>query len=118
MLHDPFWRAVILGVAMAVALIFLLGQVMAQELPEHMHRADDPDHWYDAYCCNRQDCAPVAQPVRETANGYYVPDFDELVPYNDKRVKDSKDGRFHACKRYAKVDDTWIRCLYVPPRAF
>ena len=74
--------------------------------------------WYDAFCCNDKDCAPVlVDSVKWTPDGWYIKQQgnmrnDEVVPFNDPRIRESKDHNMHMCQL------TWekqIRCLYVPP---
>ena len=80
-----------------------------------------PTGWaYPWTCCSNNDCRVVNESdstvkVAETPEGYRISTTGEVIPYNDKRVKDSPDGLFHWCSRQGK-DDTPTICLYVPPR--
>ena len=88
--------------------------------------------WYDPYCCNDQDCAPIAiSAVEVTVDGYLVTlehgdhpaivegyDLHQLVPFDMAKV--SQDGGYHACvigygsfDQVASEDTFGIRCLYV-----
>lgn len=84
-------------------------------VPAYGH--DAPTGWsYPYSCCSNFDCREVHDAsVKETADGY-VPSNGETIPYLDKRVKDSPDGRFHLCTVGGKEDGRAI-CLFVPPRA-
>lgn len=77
--------------------------------------------WYDAMCCNTNDCAPVAATTfRPVEGGWLVTlhpgdhplvtrPISRLVPYSEAR--ESQDDGFHACV-YPRHT---IRCVYVPP---
>lgn len=90
--------------------------------------------WYSGACCNDQDCRPavvatssgvaINREVERRPNGWFVRITNELIPFNDQRIKQSQDPNFHLC-----LMDTWhypqngsgagvqvpkIRCLYVP----
>ena len=86
--------------------------------------------WYDPWCCNEKDCAPIPnESVTATDNGWYVvlePGDHPLVtkrqefvvPYftRDKgrfqqKARKSKDHQFHACL-YPNEDN--MRCFYEP----
>ena len=41
----------------------------------------------------------------------------EVLPYNDRRIRNSPDGEYHWCSKYGK-DDTDTICLFVPQHAF
>lgn len=89
-----------------------------------------PSGWrYDAICCSNRDCAEIPDhAVQERPDGYHVtlrPEehfmvragtvFRETRAYSHGRLRDSPDGRFHACiNSYTQK----LICLYVPPRAF
>lgn len=76
--------------------------------------------WYDPFCCNGKDCAPVADgAVRAVRGGWRVRlmpgdhpmvtrPLDVTIPHAEARP--SEDGAFHVCVFPA---DT-LRCLYVP----
>lgn len=74
---------------------------------------------YGWECCSTTDCKPVADgDIEEGPNGYRVKATGEVVPYNDKRVKDSKDGTFHLCAQGGNFDTGRTLCIYRPPRGF
>lgn len=67
--------------------------------------------WYDKECCSGDDCAPVADGgIKEGPGGYTLPDGN-LLPYGDKRIRQSVDHQFHWCHINAAT-----YCLYVPGR--
>jgi hypothetical protein len=78
--------------------------------------------WYDTYCCNTKDCAPVvASTVVVTPDGWRVTlgpgdhplvtkPIMALVPFTSSKIRRSQDSDFHVCVFPA---DT-VRCLYVP----
>jgi len=82
--------------------------------------------WYDLECCSGRDCAPVsAKHVSATPNGWLVelaqgdhpmmgPDREPLtvlIPYDDGKVRRSRDSDFHACVRPYMAG---LYCLYIP----
>jgi len=79
---------------------------------------DAPSGWsYPYNCCSNQDCREVPDgSVRETAAGY-IASNGETIPYTDKRVRNSPDGKFHLCT-IAGGENTRALCLFVPPRSF
>ena len=72
---------------------------------------------YPYACCSDKDCRQVSDAsVKESASGYTVPS-GEVLAFNDRRIKDSPDGRFHWCSMDGLETSRTI-CLFVPPRAF
>lgn len=64
--------------------------------------------WYDRWCCDERDCAPIAaEQVVVTPQGYRVQ--DAIVAFGDARV--SMDRDYHVCR----WPDGSIRCFYAPP---
>ncbi len=112
---------------LALAGLALLAWAMISTLAE-AHEA--PSGWrYDASCCSNQDCAEIpSHAVQERPDGYHVTleahehfmvragtVFRETRAYGHGRLRDSPDGRFHACiNNYTQK----LICLYVPPRSF
>lgn len=87
---------------------------------------DAPSGWsYDASCCNTTDCRPADGPfdkvrhhkvqIEEVTGGYRVSTSKEVVPWNDKRIRESKDGEYHVCTA-AGLDNTRVICIYIPLR--
>jgi len=79
--------------------------------------------WYDPACCNGQDCQPVAfGRVTATPEGWRIVvgpgdhilakrKIDTVVPFGDRRVRQSLDQDFHVC--LSPLANT-LFCLYVP----
>jgi hypothetical protein len=63
--------------------------------------------WYDPACCSDNDCAPDDR-VKEVPGGFQVP-TGEIVPYGDKRIRQSLDKQFHWCHF-----QNFTYCVYVP----
>ena len=82
--------------------------------------AGQPLGWkYPWSCCSNQDCKQMSGAgVVERENGYLIAATGEVVPYRDKRIKDSPDGEFHWCAHQAGIDAGKTICLFVPPRGF
>jgi hypothetical protein len=80
--------------------------------------AAQPQGWsYPMSCCSLMDCRQASEgEVRETAGGYLLTTTGEVVPYMDKRVKDSPDGLFHTCQQGGNFDTGRVLCLFRPPR--
>jgi hypothetical protein len=75
-----------------------------------------PQGWaYPFSCCASYDCRQATGEVKEAADGYHTPS-GEVVPYGDKRVKDSPDGEFHWCAHQTGLDAGKAICLFVPGR--
>lgn len=107
----------------AVAGLSLLS-VTAYCVPARAHS------WYSSYCCTGKDCVEAnAGTVIPSKGGWRVivkpgqhpmaPNgFEELVPYDDKRIQPSQDDNFHICI-LPKVDTAYtklpvrLRCLYI-----
>lgn len=71
---------------------------------------------YGWECCSLMDCRPVSDDeIAETPDGYLVKASGTLIPYNSKKLKDSKDQFYHLCTRGGKPDGEVI-CLYRAPR--
>jgi len=127
------WR-----LSIGLVLGFVVGLLMATITgPARAHMAlptaAQPLGWsYLPSCCATKDCAQaVGFRVRETSRGYAfsiepgqhpmldTEAYSDLIPYGDKRVKDSPDGLFHVClSGQAKRKPSRTICLYVPPRGF
>jgi hypothetical protein len=67
--------------------------------------------WYDPWCCNNTDCAPL-KPEEITVNdkGYTIKG-EFFIPHGDERIRLSRDWDYHFCE-YPKGE---ARCFYVPP---
>jgi hypothetical protein len=81
--------------------------------------AAQPLGWqYGWECCNLMDCREIgASLIEETPEGYVYKVTGELIPYGDKKIKQSKDEYYHLCTKGGK-DNTAIICLYTPDRGF
>lgn len=80
------------------------------------HDVNDPDHWYDRFCCSLEDCRPISdEDVVLTKKGYSLFGGKYIIPYKDTRIKISQDGKYHACERAGEWGESYIQCLYVPP---
>lgn len=74
--------------------------------------------FYEYRCCSDRDCRPVAEDaISEGPNGYVVKATGEVIPYNDKRIRQSPDQFFHWCSVGGKPDSRTL-CIYVPNRGF
>lgn len=72
---------------------------------------------YPRECCGNLDCREVpASSVLERPGGFLVPS-GELLPYRDKRLRDSPDGLYHWCT-VGGTNAGRTLCLYIPPRSF
>ena len=81
--------------------------------------AAQPLGWtYPWSCCSGQDCKRADGEVAERPEGYQIAETGEIVPYGDKRVKDSPDGEFHWCRHLSGPQAGKTICLFAPPRGF
>ncbi|TIU02386.1 MAG: hypothetical protein E5W43_01185 [Mesorhizobium sp.] len=75
-----------------------------------------PQGWsYPFACCANYDCRQATGEVKEEPDGYHTPS-GEVIPYSDKRVKDSPDGEFHWCSHQTGLDAGKTICLFAPGR--
>jgi hypothetical protein len=92
----------------------LLAAALLLSAPAFAHQA--PFGWqYDVECCSITNCwQEKGEAIKETPNGYRVVVTGELIPYNDKRIKHSKDQFFHRCTAsgFPLIGETI--CLYIP----
>jgi hypothetical protein len=102
---------------MKAHVVLLAIAISGASLPAGAH--DAPAGWsYDASCCSSIDCRQIpAASLSERPDGYFVSMGNIIVPYGDKRLKDSPDGYVHWCTVNGRNDGRTI-CLYVPPRSF
>lgn len=118
-----------------LALIWSIGTATGAWAHQATPTASQPLGWqYPWSCCSGQDCGEVSDAfIREMKDGYeisipagghpMVKDklYRDLVPYGDGKIKDSPDGRFHACISQpctATVCRQRTICLFVPPRNY
>jgi hypothetical protein len=105
-----------LVLAGALAAILAPPPAGAHEAPP---TGQQPVGWtYPWACCSGQDCGRADGDVTEGPDGYVIGHTGEVVPYGDRRVKDSPDGEFHWCAHRAGIDAGRTICLFVPPRGF
>lgn len=110
--------ALVVGAAVA-AIAFLFFIVIGGLAHAHDARptAALPQGWsYPFACCANFDCRQAtAGEISERPDGYHTP-TGEVVPYGDKRIKDSPDGEFHWCAHQAGLDAGKTICLFAPGR--
>lgn len=65
-------------------------------------------------CCSEHDCSyQTEKAVEATGAGWYLHVSGEVIPFEDPRVKRSRDVRFVRC--HQPNDKSKTRCLFVPP---
>lgn len=71
---------------------------------------------YGWECCNLMDCREIGGSlIEETPKGYVYKVTGEVIPYGDKKIKQSRDEFYHLCTK-GGADDTAVICLYTPNR--
>jgi hypothetical protein len=66
-----------------------------------------------------RDCKELPKDeIKATPVGWRVESTGEVIPYGDKRIKQSKDERFHRCARGGDFSLPTSLCLYVPDMGF
>lgn len=82
--------------------------------------ASQPLGWqYGWECCSTIDCKDLPKgEIKATPVGWRVESTGEVIPYGDKRIKQSKDERFHRCARGGDFSLPTSLCLYVPDMGF
>jgi hypothetical protein len=105
-----------LGFAFSAVVAVLSTSVLP--VPAGAH--DAPLGWkYPWSCCSNQDCKMMTgKSVSERPEGYLIASTGEVVPYTDRRIKDSPDGEYHWCAHQQGIDAGHTICLFVPPKAF
>ncbi|WP_271899220.1 hypothetical protein [Candidatus Phyllobacterium onerii] len=90
--------------------------VLLATAPAAAHEA--PSGWaYGSECCSTMDCFEEQDKNVETAsNGFHIKNTGEVIPYADKRVKMSKDAKYHRCTRLGDPKMPRSICIYVPNR--
>ena len=72
--------------------------------------------WYDPDCCSDRDCEPVTAISFVASDSTSPPTMLVTTSFGTKpvtaetRIRESKDGRMHACIYWEK-----LICLYLPP---
>lgn len=73
---------------------------------------DAPTGWtYPMECCSNYDCR-MDNRVKVVPRGYQVPS-GEVVPFDDKKVRQSPDGEYHWCTG-GGYNHSPTLCLFVP----
>lgn len=104
-----------------MATFFLAMLCLALVTPASAHDAKPtaalPQGWsYPFACCANYDCRDVpADWISGKRDGYHIVITGEVLPYRDKRIKESPDGRVHWCSHQAGIDAGKTICLFVPP---
>jgi hypothetical protein len=123
------------------AFLLLSSSVLAEPMTSHdqLHDLSDPDHWYDPWCCNLKDCAPIPDhAVTATDDGWLIQlqpgehpmitegtgPFSFVAPYMESgqtksygMTRRSKDEQFHACILHWMAEPS-PRCFYRPEMGF
>jgi hypothetical protein len=74
---------------------------------------------YGWECCHLKDCRRAASgEVVADKDGYRIASTGEIIPYNDKRIKRSRDEFYHRCSPGGNFDSPKSICLYVPDQGF
>lgn len=116
MIKDRIATTVVIAIALGGAWGGYVGVSMAHDA---IASKKQPMGWtYDYSCCSVNDCSEVDdKAVKVTEYGYQIVRTKEVIPYNDKRIKRSKDEFYHRCVPGGNVDAIRSLCLYVPDRA-
>jgi len=87
---------------------------------EAIPTAAAPLGWaYGFECCSSLDCRQIApSAVSEAPQGYTIKQTGEVIPYGDKRLKQSRDEFYHQCTIGGNPDAPHSICLYTPDRGF
>lgn len=108
---------------LAIAATAIFGYLVTEDAWPHeaTPTAAQPLGWsYPFSCCSSYDCREVTSGseglIRETPEGYQIASTGEVIPYSDRRLKDSPDGEYHWCSVAGKNDSKTI-CLFVPPKS-
>lgn len=92
--------------------------------PNHQHGINVPD-WYDASCCNLQDCRPVPDSEIDFSmemDGPAVVHKPTGIKFDRQKWRNSKDERYHVCYRPHGTGADGkpmfsVYCVYLPSGA-
>jgi hypothetical protein len=109
----------IAGPAIGVGAAILLGVQNAYP-HEALPTSTAPLGWsYGLECCSLKDCArSPAGDISTVDGGYRVNSTGEIIPYNDRRIKRSRDEFYHRCAMNGNFKLEKSLCLYVPDQGF
>jgi len=116
-------RNMIIAVTIA-AVIGLFCLATAFVTGAQAHEAQDvngqPLGWLYGYeCCSGVDCSVSGdKAISEIPEGYRIEITGEVIPYGDKRIKQSRYEFFHRCTPGGVATAPRSICLYVPDRGF
>lgn len=100
-------RRTLAAVLLALAML-CIGAVIAPALSHE---------WYPVVCCSDEDCFEVGPAdVTATAEGWRIESSGEIVPFDDRRVRQTppEAGQtFHVCHLGADITARAL-CLFVP----
>lgn len=107
------------GPVIGVGAAILLGVQNAYP-HEALPSSTAPLGWsYGWECCHLKDCRRAASgEVVADKDGYRIASTGEIIPYNDKRIKRSRDEFYHRCSPGGNFDSPKSICLYVPDQSF
>lgn len=107
-----------LTIAIVAALAFLILMMDARVAFGH--------EFYDGWCCNENDCAPYEGVVELRPDGFWLPEFNTLVPYKNNPdlaagveprirydVPSHDKNQYHLCEY--PIGSGKVRCFYAKP---
>lgn len=118
-MNDGAFRTIVFAVVGLVLVVMVLTQCIerANSQERHLHGVADVPTWYDQQCCQENDCYQVALgEVKWTEQGWFIVATQELIQFDDKRIRQSMDGTVHRCgipNPYLPQIEWRTRCLYV-----
>lgn len=90
-------------VGVAAALLYAVMYAALSNAQEHEHGANGLPDWYEAACCNQQDCRPVPDSEIEFGTNpqgeAVVRHIPTSLEFTKDRWKVSQDERYHVCYR-------------------
>lgn len=114
-----FWIGAISAITVLCAALWFAaaGAARAHHAPPS---ATQPLGWAYGYeCCSLKDCRQShAGEVTVGPDGYRIAATGEVIPYNDRRIKRSRDEFYHQCVPNGDFSSPRSLCLYVPDQGF
>lgn len=108
--------------ALAAIAVIVVAGVIWSEARAHvaLPTAAAPLGWSYGYeCCSSTDCARApAGDISTVEGGYRINSTGEVIPYNDRRIKRSRDEFYHRCAIGGNFKLDRSLCLYVPDQGF
>ncbi len=115
---ERLWHLLMVLAVLIMAFIMVAASAWLSEAEAHdaPPSRKQPTGWsYDFTCCSATDCSQARDgDILATPQGWRVAATGEVIPYDDSRIKHSKDEYFHRCVPGGNESAPRSLCVYVP----